>query len=162
MAEKKSTAERGLFKEQIHEALFKSNDIRELLLGDTTGLSQFEIFNRFKDHVKSHLFIDDTITEAESFIFYDVAMPKLGAQIKQCTVVMYLVCHRDILNDYRKEGYYGNRMDVLSQMVEDILINDTEVAHSFGIGRLLLTSIDIYNSMNVYGNILTFQCPDFR
>lgn len=162
MEGKKSTAERGLFKEEIHKALFKSDAIKELLLGDISGKSQKEILDEFKDHVKSHLFIDDTILEAESFIFYDVAMPKLFSQTKQCSVIMYLVCHKDILDDYHKDGYYGNRMDVLSQMVEDILINDNEVSNSFGIGRLLLTSVDIYNSMSIYGTILTFHVPNFR
>lgn len=36
MAKIKFTAERGRFKKEIHAALYKSTDIKELLLGDTS------------------------------------------------------------------------------------------------------------------------------
>lgn len=162
MPRKKTTAERGKFKEEISSALYKSSNIRELLLGDTSGMSASEVRARFKEHVKSHLFIDDTIEEATSFIFYDVIFPRLHTNVKDCCVVMYLICHRDILDDYVKENYYGNRADILTQMVEDALINDDEVAKSFGIGRLTLDSVDIYNSRRFYGCMMTFTVPDFR
>ncbi len=163
MAErKKTTSERGKFKEEIHKALYISDDLKELLIGDISGMSASKIQSKFKEHVKSHLFIDDTITETESFIYYDVAFPVLKPNIKQCKVIMYLICHRDILDNYYKEGYYGNRADVLSQMVENALINDKEVANSFGIGEISLDSVDIYNSRNFYGCILTLDVPTFR
>ncbi len=162
MAKKKTLIERGKFKSEITTALYKNADIREMLLGDTTGMSSSEIRTNFKQYVKSHLFIDDTIKEAKTFIFYDVAITSLQEQIKSCRVVMYLICSRDILEDYSKEGYYGDRIDILSQMVEDTLINDEEVANSFGIGKLKLDSVDIYNANRFYGCILQFDVPTFR
>jgi len=162
MARKKTLIERGKFKSEITTALYKNENIREMLLGDTTGMSNSEIRTNFKQYVKSHLFIDDTITEAKTFIFYDVAIPSLQEQIKSCRVVMYLICSRDILENYFKEGYYGDRIDILSQMVEDTLINDEEVANSFGIGKLKLDSVDIYNANRFYGCILYFDVPSFR
>lgn len=162
MNKKKTTAERGKFKSEISGALYKNKDIRELILGDTSGLSAAQIRSAFKEHVKSHLFIDDTITDAESFIFYDVRFPFMRTQTKTCQVVMYVMCHRDILETYSKEGYYGDRADILAQMVEDTLINDEEVVNSFGIGALSLDSIDIYNSSRFYGCIMYFSVPNFR
>ena len=47
-------------------------------------------------------------------------------------------------------------------MVEDTLINDEEVANSFGIGKLKLDSVDIYNANRFYGCILQFDVPTFR
>lgn len=35
--EKKNTAERGKFKQEIHAALYKNEDIKELLLGDISS-----------------------------------------------------------------------------------------------------------------------------
>ena len=58
---KKTTAERGKFKQEITSALYKSADIRDLLLGDTSGMSTSDKQKSFRKHVKSHLFIDDTI-----------------------------------------------------------------------------------------------------
>lgn len=159
---KKSTAERGKFKQEITSALYKSADIRDLLLGDTSGMSTSDKQKSFRKHVKSHLFIDDTIEETDSFIFYDVRLPDLAAQIKDCQVVLYAICHRDILDDYVKEGYFGNRVDILSQMIEDCLINDEEVANSFGIGKLSLDSVDLYNATRFYGVVMIFNVPDFR
>lgn len=162
MAKRKTTAERGKFKTEISSALYKNADIRELLLGDTNGMSTRQVQIAFKDHVKSHLFIDDTISDATSFIFYDVRFPYMHSSTKTCQVVMYVMCHRDILDSYSKEGYYGDRADILSQMVEDTLINDKDVANSFGIGELTLDSIEIYNAQRFYGCIMTFSVPNFR
>lgn len=159
---KKTTAERGKFKQEITSALYKSADIRDLLLGDTSGMSTSDKQKSFRKHVKSHLFIDDTIEETDSFIFYDVRLPDLATQIKDCQVVLYAICHRDILDDYVKEGYFGNRADILSQMIEDCLINDEEVANSFGIGKLSLDSVDLYNATRFYGVVMIFNVPDFR
>lgn len=158
----KSTAVRGEFKKEIHEALYSSENIKELLLGDTSGMSTSDKQKSFRKHVKSHLFINDTIEETDSFIFYDVRLPNLAAQIKDCQVVLYAICHRDILDDYVKEGYFGNRADILSQMIEDCLINDEEVANSFGIGKLSLDSVDLYNATRFYGVVMIFNVPDFR
>lgn len=158
----KTTAERGKFKKEINIALYKNDDLRELILGDTTGKSAAEIQKDFKNHVKSHLFIDDTITESGSFIFYDVVMPRIGANIKECVVVLYAMCHRDILDDYYKEGYFGDRADCLSQMIEDSLLNNPDVVNKFGIGELMLDSVDIYNATRFYGTIMTFRVSTFR
>lgn len=158
----KRTSERGKFKQEIHSALYKSDDIKELLMGDVEGLSTNKRQELFKHHVKSHLFIDDTITETDSFIYYDVRLPRLGENIKSCQVILYAICHRDILENYSKNGYYGNRADVLCQMIEDCLINDEVIANSFGIGKLSLDSVDIYNAKRFYGCIMTFSVPAFR
>ncbi len=159
---KVTTAERGRFKEEINTALYKSDEIKELLLGDTTGMTASKIRSEFQKCVKSHLFIDDTISETKTFIFYDVIIPIIHTQIKECKVIMYLICHLDILDDYVKEGYYGNRADVLSQMVENVLINDDDKSSSFGIGKLRLDSVNSYNSKHFYGCIMEFDVPTFR
>lgn len=162
MSRKKTTRERGKFKTQIHSALYKSADIKDLLLGDTSNMSSAQIAKEFKEQVKSHLFIDDTITEAKTFIFYDVFMPSLASQIKECQIIMYLICHRSILETYSKEGYVGDRIDILSEMVEDALINNADVVNNFGIGELVLSEIEPYNSSRFYGCIMTFDIPSFR
>lgn len=159
----KTCAERGKFKEDITSALFKSEDIRKLLLGDRAKSEPAALREQFKEYVKSHLFIDDTIEETATFIYYDVIIPEIHQQTKNCQVVMYLITSRDIIDTYvPDEGYYGNRVDCLSQMVEDVLLNDEAVAHFFGIGQLKLDSIMPYNSTRFYGCTMTFSTPDFR
>lgn len=162
MKKKKSTKERGKFKKEIHAALYKSDNIREMLLGDTSKKTPLQIQKEFKEHVKSHLFLEDTVTNTDMAIFYDVIMPRLQPNIKECRIIMYLICHRDTLDkDLPKEGYYGNRVDVLSEMVEDALL-DEEVINKFGIGELTLDSVGIYNATRFYGCIMEFVVPTFR
>lgn len=160
----KTTVERGKFKNEISTALYKSENIRNLLLGDTTGKSAGEVRRLFKEHVKSHLFVDDTILATESFIFYDVVFPVLHAQTKQCKVILYAICHRALLDDEKIQidGYCGNRADILAELVEDCLLNDEETANSFGIGNLFLDSVDIFNDKNFYGCAMVFSVPNFR
>lgn len=158
----KTTQERGKFKEEIHAALYNNQEIRQLIVGNGKELSAAETREEFKRHVKSHLFIDDTMEETGVFIFYDVRMPKLRENTKKCDVLLYVICHEDMLDQYRNEKYPGNMADALSQMVEDCLINDDKTANSFGIGRLTLDSVDIYLSKRFYGCIMLFSVPNFR
>ena len=157
----KTVTERGTYKQKVNAALFKSQAIRDMLIGDTTGMSASEIRDKFKYHVKSHLFIDDTIEETDTFIFYDVQSPRVGETIKTVKLYIYVVCHRDILDECEYEGYTGNRADILSEMICDVLINDEDVTRSFGIGKLQLDSVDIYNSKRFYGCVLQFDVPNF-
>ena len=88
MARTKTTAERGKFKKEIHAALYKNENLRELILGDTSSMSSKELRTAFKEHVKSHLFIDDTIEETTTYIFYDITFPFLHTNTK--TLLTYL------------------------------------------------------------------------
>lgn len=156
-----TTKERGQYKTKINNALFRSKNIKELLLDDVADMSPQEMIAAFKARVKSHLFIDETIKDTGTYIFYDVVMPVLRPQVKTCKLVLYAICHRDILENYSKENYYGNRADILSQMIEETLL-DEEIVKDFGIGDLSIDSIDIYNSTTYYGVSMTFIVPTFR
>lgn len=153
------TKELGVFKTRIQNALFKSDAIRDLILGNTEYTN--DAIKEFRRHVNSHLFVDDTIKDTDTFIFFDVYMPVLRPQTKNIQVIMYAICHRDILEDYSKEGYFGNRADILAELIEETL-TDKKIVKEFGIGDLLLDSIDIYNANSFYGRILSFSVPNFR
>lgn len=159
---KKTTIERGIFKRKIHEALYNSEKIKKLLLGDIENKPARQVMTEFKKCVKSHLFVEDTVTDTDTYIFYDIVLPRLHTQIKDCKIIMYLICHRDMIDDgYTEEGYYGNRADILTQLVEDTML-DEDVVKYFGIGELTLDSMDIYNGTRFYGYIMTFSVPNFR
>lgn len=157
----KSIKELGLFKQNIKNMLFSSDDVMKVLIDDYENLTAKQKREVFLERIKSHLFIDDTLTEKGTYIFYDIVIPNIEYQIKKCKVIMYLVCHKDLLDDFEMEGYYGNRADVLSQTVEGALLN-TKNAKQFGIGDLLLSSVDIYNSSNYYGVQMIFDTECFR
>lgn len=158
---KNKTIELGRYKEIISKHLYKSDNIRKMIIGDKK-LSPVEQIKEFHGRVKSHLFVDDTITDEGTFIFYDVVCPRYRAATKDIKIIMYIICHRNILDNFSVEGYYGNRADVLSEMVEDAIVVDPTVSNQFGIGELDLSGNDIYNSKRFYGRLLTFEVPNFR
>ena len=156
-----NTKERGTYKTRITNALLQSDNIKDIILGDTEGMSEIEKINKFKSHVNSHLFIDDTIKDTATYIFFDVIMSSMRSQTKNIEVLVYAICHRDILENYQKEGFYGNRADILSEMIEDTLL-DEKIVKEFGIGDLTLDNVEIYNSTIFYGCIMTFSVYNFR
>lgn len=156
-----TTKERGLFKTRILNALLKSDNVKDLILGDTSNLTPNEVLSKFRTHVNSHLFIDETIKDTSTYIFFDVTMPFMRPQTKSIQIFMYAICHRDILEDYAKEGYFGNRADILSEMIEETLLDD-KIVKEFGIGDLSLDNVDIYNSTTFYGLIMVFEVKNFR
>lgn len=157
----KSIKERGLFKDNIKNMLFLSSNVMKVLFEDYDNMTVKQKREKFQKQVKSHLFIDDTLTEKGTYIFFDVVIPNLATQTKDCKVIMYLVCHRELLDDFQMEGYYGTRADILSQAVEEELLN-TENIKQFGIGDLMLSSVDVYNSKDYYGVQMIFDTECFR
>lgn len=157
---KSDIKEIGLYKVRIKNALLKSDNIRDVVLGDS-GSQSIESISRFKQHVKSHMFIDDTINDVGTFIFFDVLLPDLRTKTKSVKVIIYAICHRDILENYNKDEYYGNRADILSEMIEETLL-DERIIKEFGIGDIELESVDIYNSTSFYGRIMVFNSVNFR
>lgn len=150
--------DRGQFKSNIKKCLYKNENLRQLLFDDE-NINVTPLL--FSERVKSHLFLDDILTEKKSYIFFDVVCPQFSAQIKDMKIVMYVICHRDILDEYpQREGYYGNRADALSQAVEKALITDS--AKEFGIGDLQLESVDLYNGKEYYGTQLIFDVSTIR
>lgn len=156
-----TTKERGIYKTRILNAMLQSDNIKDIVLGDTSEMQSKEIMTKFKNHVNSHLFIDETIKDTSTYIFFDVIMPKMRPQVKSIQVLIYAICHRDILENYNKEGYYGNRADILSEMIEETLL-DSNIVKKFGIGDLELDNVDIYNSTTFYGCIMSFSVHNFR
>lgn len=154
------TKQRGLYKQKIKTVLFKSDALNSILIGEVERTSdKIKAINKV---IKTHLFIDDTITEPGSYIYYDVVIPEVNNQTKECNIYLYAICHRDILDEpLNMENYYGNRADVLAQLVEETLL-DKSNRNQFGIGKLDLNSLDIYNSTNFYGVQMIFSTHDFN
>ena len=153
----------GLFKANIKKLLFTSDDVLKILFADTdfANMGLLQRKKLFDDHVKSHLFIDDTLSDKGTYIFFDCEIPAFYPQTKKCRVVMYCVCSRDLLDDFRMDGFFGNRADCLSQAVEAALLNP-DAAKEFGIGDLTLEAVDIYNSKEHYGTIMILETECFR
>lgn len=158
---KKDIDDLGLFKEKISAALFQNETIKEFVLSKSPKMNSRDTIKEFQKHVNSHLFVDETVMDAGTYIYYDVTIPHIHSNIKECHVILYVICHRSIIDDLYVEGYHGNRVDILSRIVEETLL-DESIIRDFGIGELELDSVLIYNATRFYGRILTFSVPNFR
>lgn len=155
-----ATKSRSLIKSQISKILFDSDEIYNILTEKVKNGTFKQQFAEYDKHVKSHLFVDDTLTDKGSYIFFDVALPQIRPRITTCKIYVFVICHRDILDGFRLDGYFGNRADILTELVEETLLDAGNV-HSYGIGQLNLEAVDIYNTANYYGAQLIFDVPNF-
>lgn len=158
---KKTLAERSKYKQIIHKTLFNNEELRSLLIGGLEGKSMAVQLTKFKEVCKSHMFIDDTELAAGTYVFYDVQFPALKPQIKTCEIVLYVICNRKIIADSGTEGYSGDRIDRMGELIEDCLINSEEV-RKFGIGELSIDSVQVYNGAKFYGLCFDMTVPNFR
>ena len=154
--------ERGQFKATIKNALFSSPDVLTALLGkDANTIPMTNKREMFHARVKTHLFIDTTLTDRNAYIFFDTVIPDVSVQTKECKIILYSICHRELLDEFSMEGYSGNRADILSETIEEALL-DEKKAKEFGIGDLLLDSVEIYNAKDYYGCVMIFSAECFR
>ena len=122
-----------------------------------------------KQHLFDIPFIYTTITDERNAICIDTNISKSDKTLKEMNVLIYIVCHKDLLEldtkdkiKYKKMGYVGkSRIDIATAIVGDIL----NESRKFGIGTLSPT---LYNSTSSYfpnndffGKILSFTCTDF-
>ena len=78
----RQTKIRGLYKQKIKSMFYKSDNLLNLLIGDCSELSNTEKFKKFNENVKTHLFIDDTLTEKETLIFFDMVVRRDGKEVE--------------------------------------------------------------------------------
>ena len=75
-----TTKELGSFKTKIKNALIKSDKINDLLKDGIDEPSNK--IQQFKSHVKDHLFIDDTIKDTSTYIFFELVPPEIRFSIE--------------------------------------------------------------------------------
>lgn len=152
----------GNYKSKIFTSLYKCTDLKKVLLDNYELDEKTNCTKEFKEHVKSHLFIEDTLHDCGSYIFFDTIIPDMRTNTKEVQILMTVVTHRDILDEaVELEDVTGNRADILAMLVEDALTNK-ETAAQFGIGDLEFANTSIYNGNKYYGRVITWSAVDFK
>lgn len=162
MAKKKKLSERREYKQIVHKALFQNEKLRSILIDGLQGKSAPVQMSQFKKRCLSHMFVDDTELEAGTYIYYDIEFPSLSGQIKECNLILYAICNRKLISDPGISGYSGDRIDYMSELIEESLINNEDIVNQFGIGELKIESVRIYNGTKFYGLHFCFAVPNFR
>ena len=148
--------ELGRYKQTLLEKIHKSKDIIDAIL--PSGYSPYDVTDLLKEHLFSFLFVEGTQKEEKSYICLDTRVPRvIDHTYKDVQIIIQVIAHKNIL-DYEKIGYLGNRVDIVSDMV-DRLINNSDL---FGSTRLQLNGVEIYNTEKYYGKTLMYSCVDFN
>ncbi len=160
--------ELGKYKDYLY-SIFTGNDkICGLLLGKNYQINFDNIDLELKKYILPHLYIESTVTETQSYIFFEIHMPRASPSIKTMKIEIQALCHKNIAEYHNKpKGYYGLRYDILSQYIEELMCpKDKQLIiqriKQFGIGRFELISVDLFMSNNFVGHNLTFTVPAFR
>lgn len=147
----------GAFKNIFLSSIINSHDICSLLL-NKEDFSEEEKESLIYERVFPYLYIDDIQTNVESYICFEVTIPRCSGTIKDLQLSVLCCCHKDYMK-YKKEDYLGTRVDILSDMVEREIQDSTE----FGIGKLSLQSVRyIFPSTKYYARELIFNVPEFK
>lgn len=147
----------GAFKNLFLSSIINSHDICSLLL-NKEEFSEEEKESLVYERVFPFLYIDDIQTSVESYICFEVTIPRCSGTIKNLQLNVLCCCHKDYMN-YKKRDYIGTRVDILSDMVEREIHDSKE----FGIGKLDLQSVRyIFPNTKYYARELIFNVSDFK
>lgn len=149
--------ELGSYKYTIFTKIRNSDDIKEILLGKNYNV---EIVDDLLDeHIFPYLYVPETQQTAKSYICVDVVIPKVpNFSIKNLKIIIWVFTHKSLMN-YSKKGYVGTRTDILSDILDKML----DTSRDFGIGRLKLEDVGLFNSeKQYYGRTLTYSASDFN
>ena len=149
--------ELGLYKHTVFTKIRNSDDIKEILLGKNYNV---EIVDDLLDeHIFPYLYVPDVQSEAKTYICVDVIVPKVpNPSIKNLKIIIWVFAHKSLMR-YSKKGYIGTRTDILSDVLDRLL----DTSREFGIGRLKLEDVGIFNSEKLYyGRVLTYSASDFN
>lgn len=113
-------------------------------------------------------FIYAVIDGAINCICIDTNISKLNQSLKEMVITINVMCHKDKLrldtvtkNKYKKLGYYGNRLDIVVALLQDIVGHSME----FGIGELRpITNNPVqpyFPNKDFFGKTLIYNCTDF-
>lgn len=119
-------------------------------------------------------FIDTTLSKEIAAIFIEDTISELKENsIQSMSLQIMIICHKKMLyldNESRKSfesiGYYGNRVDMLVQVINSIFLQSNKKSDKFGIGKLRLDTRNpvrtyVPNS-EFYGRVMNYTIYDFN
>lgn len=148
----------GLYKSRLLSTILSNREACEVLL-EKKDFTEDDIDNLIYKQVFPYLYVDETQTEVLTYICLEVDIPRIPTHtIKNIQITIWVYSHKDDMK-YSKKGYFGTKVDILSDIVERSLHNSDK----FGIGKLSLYSVNhIFPNTKYYGKQLIFNTSDFK
>lgn len=146
------------YKTELLSTLTGSADICELLLNSSTYTAD-DVNNLMYTQVFPYLYSDESQTDVLPYLCIEVDITKAPTNtVKDMQLTIWAYCHKDDMK-YSKEGYFGTKADILSDMVERSL----RESNKSGIETLKLQSVtNLSPNEKYYGKQLIYTIPHLK
>lgn len=166
----------GAYKEKVIELLKENVDLQLALTGkcigkDTTVKERAEIKKAVDNCIYDYAFVPNTITDERIYICVEIVCPYATAgSWKELYTYVYVFTPKNVVNWGESEiadklinkGYIGNKIDVVTDMVDRTLKGRTD----FGLGKIEMAPRDgmqIFSYVDgYYGKQLTYKSTEFN
>lgn len=157
MTERTVLKDIGSCKQKLLASFVNSDEICELLF-NKKPYTEDDVGNLLYNQIFPYLYVDDAQDKTLAYLCFEVDVPRTSSgTVKDMKLIVWAYCHKDIM-EYSKKGYYGTRVDILSDMVERKLRD----SYDFGIGKIELTSLtNFFPNDKYYGKQMIYNVPDF-
>ena len=168
----------GKYKDFIRKELAHDEDIQAIMLGEnndeTASYDPYDILMgdstlKLEGQIRDVLYLDETQLKTKVYILMDTFVDEVvNDKIKLITIKMNVFAHNSLMKlseteaiKYYNQGHYGNRIDILLDMVCRKLNGSLE----FGIGQLELkprVPISVIQpTTQHYGKSILFSAYEF-
>lgn len=149
---------------KVIQKICSSNECLALLLNkNINDITEDDIDIALEQHIFDYEYLDDTMLEAQSFIWVEIDIPDVSNKhIKDVRLYITVACHKQTMkiNSNIIKGVGGNRRDNLVRYIDKILNNNKD----FGIGKLKLEAVRSVTSSNQSFTLreISYEISDFN
>lgn len=149
----------AFIKSKVISRLLESDDFAGVMLRKT-DFTEDEKYNMEYIQVFDYPYVDGTQEEVQPFVCIETVCRGTNRTTKSMDLYVWIFVHRDCMKmDKNIKTYMGNRADVLADIVERLLRDETDL----GIGKPSLSDVDyIIPQSKYYGRQLKYSIPDFK
>ena len=159
--------ELGKYKEQLL-SLFKGDEnIRRLLLSETTSADTGTTGTELDTYIVPHLYVKPSEPLSGCYLYFDTAVSRWEGTVKTMQITLQTICSSDRLTLTEDiPDTYGLRYDILADYVSSALCPaQKEEARNrlkqFGIGISSLQKTEHFTEDNMFGHTLIYTLPAF-
>lgn len=159
--------ELGKYKEQLL-SLFKSDEnIRRLLLSQSTSADTGTTETELDAYIVPHLYVKPSEPLTGCYLYFDTAVSGMDGAVKTLQITLQTICSADQLTLTEDiPDTYGLRYDILADYVSSVLCPATKEEarnrlRQFGIGIPSLQKTEHFTEDNMFGHVLIYTLPAF-
>ena len=147
-----------IYKETIISKLTQSQNIKDLILS-SNGVNNLPDNELLYNYIFPYLYNPEIQSEIKTGICLDSVVSKIiNSTVNEIKIIINVFSHKDGMK-HSDTDISKTNPDIISEKIHDMLSYSRE----FGIGKLSLESVDLFNLQNTYyGKTLNYKCAEFN